>query len=64
LYKEKKTDDQLQALSDLKVDVNKINAVKRFTFSVTINDNEIKQIKFYLIQIGSKWFVDTTALIY
>ena len=62
-YINNKSDKSKKTFENAKIDFNKIKEVKRYDYNLNLSSETTNTMSVYLIKIGSKWYVDNTALI-
>ncbi len=63
LYIENKSEKAKKTFENANINVNKIKEVKKYDYNININSETKRTMSVYLIKLGSKWYVDNTALI-
>lgn len=63
LYIENKSDKAKKTFENADLSVSKIKEVKRYDYNIIINSETKRTMSVYLVKLGSKWYVDNTALI-
>lgn len=64
LFAENKSEMALSLLYSCSVKEKNIKGLKKYTYNVLENGEKVNTINVYTLKSGSKWFVDTTALVY